>query len=179
MTTVIPFTGADYYVIEYDFTSPGEDLDTRTYIRNPDTGMFLGPVGWCKESYIEIGTDRILEWGGDNTGTGVESVLFSKAAYENVFGSSQSKVLLSLNAFWYTTPNTSFTVKITGYVGGEMAKTPYSWENPTATATYVNSESYVCNDSLTNLDDCIDGDFVTYLEIDYEAGTATFSKTLP
>lgn len=176
--TIVPFISADYYVIEYNFGTPGEDLDTRTYIQDPNSNLFLGPLGWCKDELVFVEGEFILVWGGDNVDTGAEAVLFDRLAYEAVFGTEQTKFVLSLNAFWYDLLGDSVTIKVTGYVGGEMIPDMFSWVNPTADLTYADPGAYTTTQVLTNLDDCIDGDFLTYLEIDYASGNIVFKQTL-
>ena len=80
--TSIPFVpggftfDADYIVLTYSFTD-GVDLDTRTKVTVPHIGQttLADSIGWCcSEQWPADGTP-ILTWGGDNTGTGFESVL--------------------------------------------------------------------------------------------------------
>ena len=63
---------ADFFVITYTFTN-GTDLDTRTSVSDPSVG---GRVGWGWST--TVGSPTFMTFGGDNTGTGVESVLFDK-----------------------------------------------------------------------------------------------------
>jgi hypothetical protein len=167
---------ADYYVITYGFTS-GRDLDTRTFLVNPNNSDLLGPVGWCKDSIISFNDQSIVVFGGDNTGTGVESVLFDRLAYEAAFGRG-SRYILSLNAFWYNEKGSNVTITITGYKGGIMIPTDYAWTNPTATKVWENFSTFTSNAVQTNEDDCIDGDFITYLGVNYNAGSVNYFSSL-
>ena len=59
----------DFAILRYIWTSAGgRDLDTRTYISSPARNVV---VGWNKNNNDDV----YLQWGGDNTGSGVESVL--------------------------------------------------------------------------------------------------------
>lgn len=171
---------ADYYVIEYSFTT-GRDLDTRTKLLNPETLTLSEPIGWCKGWQVayetEQGTQVVLEWGGDNTGTGVESVLYDRKAYEAVFGVSK-KALIALNAFWYGERGSGVTIKVTGYKGGEMVPDGFAWRNDTATRVWQNFSTYPTSSVVTNLSKCIDGDFVAYLEVDYARGKISYNQEL-
>ena len=61
---------ADYFIIQYNFAqTSGNDLDTSTKLTYPTTE---GPLGF---SCTNTGSSTYMEWGGDNTGYGVESVL--------------------------------------------------------------------------------------------------------
>jgi hypothetical protein len=163
---------ADYYVVSYAFAT-GLDLDTRTYLLDPVADALLGPVGWCKDESISVEERKIVDWGGDNTGTGVESVLFDRLAYEDVYGLGR-KALLSLNAFWFNQKGGLVTVEVTGYKGGAMVKTGFTWVNPTAKRKWVKFETYPTDAVQTQTGTCVDGDFISYLEIDYLNGRVRY-----
>jgi hypothetical protein len=75
---------ADYMVLTYEFTD-GQDLDTRTRVVTP----IIGQTTTCE--YVDginvihsqnntwsstvIPTGYLVDWAGDNTGNGFESVL--------------------------------------------------------------------------------------------------------
>jgi hypothetical protein len=166
---------ADYYLIEYVFTT-GLDLDTRTTIQNPSNGSFAPVVGWCKNDEIIQNGYETVTWGGDNTGVGVESVLFDRLSYELAFPGSDTAIL-SLSAFWFSQLGSSVTISITGYRGGTMVKTPFSWENPTATTVWNNFSTYTTNSITTNVPSCVDGEFISFVIINYSLGTVTYSPT--
>ena len=170
---------ADFYVISYQFLT-GEDLDTRTYLVNPVTNEPLGPVGWCKEESVVVNDVPILIWSGDNTDTGYESVLFDRVAYESQFPNQSSPVLL-LNAFWYDIKGDAVIVKATGYKGGEMVldEDLYLWSNPTAEKTWADFQTFTSTSVTTNISECIDGDYISNLQINYNAGTIRFYQQLP
>jgi hypothetical protein len=168
---------ADYYVITYGFESPGRDLDTRTQLVFPETNALSNPVGWCKFDYVDYSGRRIVDWGGDNTGFGVESVLIDRKAYEEVL---TGPIRLKLSAFWFSVPNREVLITVTGYKGGTMVKVPddYTWINPTAQKVWKNFSSHVSTSVVTNAPSCIDGDFIVYLTIYYIAGKISYSSEL-
>ena len=117
---------ADFLVLQYLFTN-GNDLDTRTSVSA--SGESGGTVGWCKPSSAYDGSGgRWYEWGGDNTGTGYESVLVYvnniRTAYPN------SNIVGRAAAMWYGS-RVSGDVKLNllAYKGGSMVKTGYTWTN--------------------------------------------------
>lgn len=133
---------ADYMLLTYQFTD-GLDLDTRTRIVTPDVGQDTQPeyVGWGVASVWPAAGTPLLDWGGDNTGTGFESVLINvaqlKASYPNA-----STLVVDLRAFWYNTQGFNpVNVAATLWKGGTPIKQgsggnpAYSFTNPTATAT--------------------------------------------
>jgi hypothetical protein len=133
---------ADYMLLTYQFTD-GLDLDTRTRIVTPDVGQDTQPeyVGWGVASVWPAAGTPLLDWGGDNTGTGFESVLINvaqlKASYPNA-----STLVVDLRAFWYNTQGFNpVNVAATLWKGGTPIKQgaggnpAYSYTNPTATAT--------------------------------------------
>jgi len=171
----ITIVKADYYVISYGFIT-GEDLDTRTFLLNPITQQQLGPVGYCKDQEIAVNDVPIVRWGGDNTDTGFESVLFDRLAYEQQFPGAALPVL-SLNAFWYDIKGDSVTLAITGYAGGEMVleSGQFLWTNPTATRVWDEFATFTSNAVQTNVSDCVDGDFIVNLQIDYARGVIAWT----
>jgi hypothetical protein len=167
---------ADFYVVNYGFTT-GLDLDTRTSILNPQTGQFDGLVGWCKDSEIP-GTDgNLVTWGGDNTGTGVEAVLFDKNVYRRTFPDSNTAVL-RLRAFWYNEQGTSVTINIKGYLGGLMEAGDYTWSNDTAKRTWDKYPTFTTVAVTTNISSCVGGDFISYLKISLNKAKIEYVQTL-
>ncbi len=129
---------ANYILVTYQFTD-GRDLDTRSGIRIPNVGQttatnYLGYGG--QRQWPTSGTPY-LTWGGDNTGTGFESVLIDidgfKAAYP-----SATEITVDLRAHWYGTTGTNpVNVEATLWNGGNPVKSGFVWDNSTATETLV------------------------------------------
>lgn len=121
---------ADYIVVQYSFTD-GKDLDTRTKMTVPDIGGDY--VGWGRSN--TQGTPAIVSWGGDNTGTGVESVLINVDQYKLSYP-EDTTFTVQFNCFWYSQVGTQpVSLYMTLYIGGTMVKSGYTWTNPTATST--------------------------------------------
>ena len=158
---------ADYFVITYTFAD-GRDLDTRTSVVAPanQTGM----LGWSRDGQI----GNYLTWGGDNTGTGVESVLFNAVEFRQSFPALTS-ITLNFAAFWYGVVGVlPVSIDITSYVGGQMVKFGYSWNNPTATATNTNFIRYQKQISRYTNDRANNGQQIAQMVLDFADGTVQF-----
>ena len=121
---------ADYIVVDYSFTG-GTDLDTRTRFQTPL--ITADYVGWSRLTSV----GNILFWGGDNTGTGLESVLINVNNYKaQVPSTYPEEFQINFNCFWYGSPSASpVYLAMYLYTGGAMLKQGFTWVNPTATAT--------------------------------------------
>ena len=134
---------ADYAVFTYVFID-GEDLDTRTRVISPD-------IGQDKQSHIGYGQidkfppvgNPILEWGGDNRETGVESVKIDLREFRKQYP-SEGELKIDCRAFWYSKIGTNkVNIEAVFYKGGEMIKEgKFSFSNPQAnTRTSLGSTS--------------------------------------
>jgi hypothetical protein len=141
--TIFSFN-ADYMVLTYQFTN-GRDLDQRTRIAIPNIGQTTQStyVGWGVQSQWPQSGTPIIKWGGDNTGTGVESVLIDINRFKVLYP-SQTSFIVDLRSFWYGTLGTNpVNVSATLYKGGTMTgPTNFTFNNTTYTSkTQVNSVS--------------------------------------
>lgn len=120
---------ADYVLAQYIFPA-GLDLDTRSKMVTPFVSGDY--VGWGRAAT----QSGIVTWGGDNRGTGVESVLIDIAAYRAVYTTTDT-FTVDFNCFWYgvNAAGTPVSMTMTMYTGGTMIKTGFTWTNPTATST--------------------------------------------
>lgn len=130
------FTDFDYAVIRYYWTSSGgQDLDTRTSITQPLRNVV---VGWDKNT-----TDgTYLQWGSDNTGSGVEAVLLN---LKDLIAQYPLETLFNINcnAFWYNSVGTGdIRVEFTTYSGGTMSKSGYDFIN--TGGTLLQTVSFNC-----------------------------------
>lgn len=137
---------ADYMMITYEFTD-GQDLDIRTRIVSPDVGQNLQStyLGWALQNRWPSTGNTILSglpnaaylaWGGDNKGTGLESILFDINRFATVYPTIDD-IIIDLRAFWYNTVGINpVNVKATMWRGGKPVKTGFVWSNPTAAASY-------------------------------------------
>jgi hypothetical protein len=122
---------ADYIVIEYTFLT-GRDLDTRTRIALPAIGSYSG---WGFTDLVP----NLLEWGGDNTGTGTEASLLKVANFRSQYPSVED-ITIDCRAQWYNIVGSDpVGLKVSMYIGGTMVKDEdnYNWTNPTATSTQI------------------------------------------
>ena len=164
---------ADYAVLTYKF-SDATDLDTRSRIVEPDINMnnYLGfEAGQCfpddaSWSKTKIPTTAIIDWSGDNTGTGYESILVDIQKLK-ALKPDMINFVVDLRAAWFDTGGPMgvlpVEVKAVFYKGGTMIKCypeqyaedtngdfvrvmTYEYGNPTATNTLqVTSDSKVIN----------------------------------
>jgi hypothetical protein len=145
---------ANYITVRYKFND-GLDLDTRTSLIAPEIGNV---VGWCKE-YSFTGSNGLLwyEWGGDNTGVGVETVTFFLDNIRNAYPKVDIKGLSK--AFWFNQRvSGNLDLELTAYLGGTMEHVGYDWVNVGGTVTAVLNK-YA--NATTNTSSCVDGDYIT------------------
>ena len=122
---------ADYAVFTYAFID-GEDLDTRTRVISPDIGQDAqSHIGWGQKNQFPFGNPiPILEWGGDNRGTGVESVKIDLREFRKQHP-SEGELKIDCRAFWYGQIGTKeVNIEAVFYKGGKMIKDGFSFSNP-------------------------------------------------
>jgi hypothetical protein len=157
---------ADYIVVTYAFND-GTDLDTRTRVTVPDIGQnnLSDYIGWCCAEQWPTSSNPILTWGGDNTGTGFESVLIDLIQFKIDYP-GQNIITIQTNAAWYGTVGTNpVFIQAKLYKGGTMVADPdnYTFTNEGFTAGY----GTVSNGVVVNLElfgNCIDGENIKALE---------------
>lgn len=137
---------ADHLVLTYNFTD-GQDLDTRTRIVTPNVGQntVAQCIGWgvmnsfpTNGSLGAIPIDSLIDFAGDNTGTGLESILINIDKIKTQYP-EEDTVVIDCRAFWYNTVGTNnVNLKAVFYKGGAMIKNSpenYKYTNPTAIDT--------------------------------------------
>ena len=154
---------ADYVVLTYKF-SDANDLDTRSRIVEPNIGMnnYLGfAAGACfpvdgSWSTTNIPSTAVIDWSGDNTGTGYESILIDIQKLKTL-QPTMVNLVVDLRAAWFMSAQPMgvlpVEVKAIFYKGGTMLKSQpvtnplsYKYTNPTATnSLQVTSNSKVIN----------------------------------
>ena len=164
---------ADWLMITYEFTD-GQDLDTRTQITSPAITSFnpsTSSLGWTSSSvgYGQAnmqGSPTIMIWGGDNVGTGFESVLINMSAFQTAYPGQTMTV--DCRAYWYQTIGVNpVTIAATLWQGGTPTQAGYMWTNAGATGTLALNQILV--------------PVTTYAPISTEfgqhVGTVTYSPT--
>ena len=154
---------ADYAVLTYKF-SDANDLDTKSRIVEPNISMnnylgfgagacFPADASWSKTN---IPSAAVIDWSGDNTGRGYESILIDIQKLK-VLQPSMVNLVVDLRAAWYRANEPMgvlpVEVKAIFYKGGTMLKSQpvtnplsYKYTNPTATnSLQVTSDSKVIN----------------------------------
>ena len=150
-TSIEPPFIPQYLMVTYQFTT-GRDLDTRTRIVFPNVGQDTQPeyLGWGVLSQWPS-TSPYLLFGGDNTGTGFESILFYIDSFKTIYPSDPT-MTMDLRAFWYGTVGTlPINVNVTLWRGGTPVQSGFVWTNPTALNSYeVASDSKLITLSTTS-----------------------------
>ena len=154
---------ADYAVLTYKF-SDANDLDTKSRIVEPNISMnnylgfgagacFPADASWSKTN---IPSAAVIDWSGDNTGRGYESILIDIQKLK-VLQPSMVNLVVDLRAGWFNegAPMGVLPVEVKAifYKGGTMLKSQpvtnplsYKYTNPTATnSLQVTSDSKVIN----------------------------------
>lgn len=154
---------ADYAVLTYKF-SDANDLDTKSRIVEPNISMnnylgfgagacFPADASWSKTN---IPSAAVIDWSGDNTGKGYESILIDIQKLK-VLQPNMVNLVVDLRAAWYreNEPMGVLPVEVEAifYKGGTMLKSQpvtnplsYKYTNPTATnSLQVTSDSKVIN----------------------------------
>lgn len=121
-TNETPLQEFDFAVIRYIWDSNGgEDLDTRTRVITPARNT---DVGWSRAS-----TDgEYLQWNGDNTGSGVESVLLNLNALTNDYADQVFQI--ALRSYWFRTKvSGDFKIQFESYKGGTTQPSGFDFIN--------------------------------------------------
>jgi hypothetical protein len=187
-----PFTfDFDTMVCEFYF-SDGLDMDTVSYMTIPSimettssdpdaigpvNGKYYLYVGTC--SYSDSGPQfplspatPFLTYGGDNQGTGTESILFDLIEFNNQ-NPGTVNIEFSFTADWFgTAGNNPVYMRATLWKGGTPIQNGFTWENPTATGTYlVESNGTVIT---LNVQDCQPYELVSKLQYNIITKTGQF-----
>jgi len=151
---------ADWLMITYEFTD-GQDLDTRTKITSPAVGGDY--VGWARAD--TQGSPTIMTWGGDNTGTGFESVLINMATFQTAYPGQT--MIVDCRGYWFQTVGVNpVTIAATLWQGGNPTQTGYIWTNADATGTLALNQILV---PVTTAGQSV--------ELGQHVGTVTYSPT--
>ena len=172
---------ADYIMLTYQFTD-GLDLDIRTRIVSPDVGQNTQSsyLGWGRQIFWPLVGTPYLIWGGDNTGTGYESVLVNLNQFKTMFPSA-TEILMDSRAFWYRTIGVN-PVKIaaTLWKGGAPVKDGcgnFCWTNPTAINTfYISSVNKVITSNGSPDKTLTPGERVATLRYNLITGNGVFDN---
>ena len=121
----------DYLVFKYGF-SDGRDLDTCTQL--------LVPIQEAKLGYSQTGnnTSNIYsKWGGDNTGTGVESILIDVKKLKQDFPLEEF-IEFSCGGNWFgQRVSGNVTMTVNAYNGGTMAVSNFEFLNTGGTLVRI------------------------------------------
>lgn len=121
-TNIVVAPDADFFVFRYGFYD-GNDLDTCTQLTSPITELKLG--------YSQSGNDTNIysKWGGDNRGTGVESVLIDIKKIKQDFPNNDI-VEFDCGANWFGQRiSGDVTINASIYKDGIMSSSNYDFIN--------------------------------------------------
>ena len=155
-STEIPFvvTGSvsipdfDYLVARYYWASgEGTDLDTLTGLVGTGVGTVDNNwVGWSQGYTVPgnatsppsaVDPTQYLQSAGDNTGTGVESVLMNLMDFVAANPAVPNPVTVNMYAFWYGSRNTgNATFELIAYKSGTMSKSGFEFVNTGGTEVF-------------------------------------------
>jgi hypothetical protein len=198
--TPVPFSfDADYIVGTYTFVD-GNDLDTRTRIVTPNVGQNVTAsyLGWSQYSYWPTSSDApisnqpltasnrpYLVWGGDNTFTGLESVLIDVKRFKELYPTSSSLVV-DFRSFWYgATGSSPVVLDITAYSGSHMIYQgipygfTYAGSNPSASIDSGNKyiTAYRSGSVVTGSSDLENPPVIAELSRGQRLATLSYSTT--
>ena len=167
---------ADFFLATYTFTD-GRDLDIRASVVSP-TGYGV-TVGYGLSNSIP---GAGVTWGGDNLGTGVESILFTKSEFV-ANNAGINTVSFDLRAGWYQGGDVGFqpvVVNVTSFVGGAMVydSSNKTWTNPTATETFTGftSTSKVITERIGDQPASTElGERIDIMNLDFVEGTVSYT----
>jgi hypothetical protein len=120
----------DWLVVRYQFTD-GQDLDTRTRPTNPVDSV--SAIGWGQLDRFPATGSAVWQWGGDNLGPGVESVLLNLNAFKATYPGVTS-LMTTLSCGWGNIRgNNPIVIGCSLYQGGTPSLISYLWSinNPT------------------------------------------------
>ena len=167
---------ADFFLATYTFTD-GRDLDIRASVVSP-TGYGV-TVGYGLSNSIP---GAGVTWGGDNLGTGVESILFTKSEFV-ANNAGINTVSFDLRAGWYQGGDVGFqpvVVNVTSFVGGAMVydSSNKTWTNPTAIETFTGftSTSKQITERIGDQPASTDmGERIAIMNLDFVEGTVSYT----
>ena len=180
--TRVTAASADFFLFKWNFTD-GSDLDIRASVVEPTITGAIATVGFAQSSHV---TGAGITWGGDNTGTGVESVLFTKQDFiDNNAGINT--ITLDLRAGWYSGEGGDVGVEpvvvtVTSFQGGAMVKSGFTWINTTADETFTGftSVSKVITDRIPDGESGFSrndlGERIALMDLDFVAGTVVYRQ---
>jgi hypothetical protein len=132
-------------------------------------------VGFGRSSQWPTSGTPIIRWGGDNQGTGYESVLVNLVKFRQDYP-NETSVVIDLRAYWYGTVGTNpVNVAATLYKGGTITgPSNFVFTNTTFTSKYnITSVSKVI--TSTNRNDSAER--VATLTYNLTTNTGTFNNS--
>lgn len=171
-------------VISWTFDS-GNDLDIRCRVYQPNLGQvsvnqYLGYTGGTGDvtQWPTTGTP-VITWGGDNTGTGEETVLVNIGAFKAAYP-TQPYLIIECRGNWFGSPGeTPVLLSAAVYQGGTFSPSGFGFTNAGFSAKRVVSglEIYVnVNDSDAGGQNL--GELMGYFVYDIANNTAQFTNEL-
>lgn len=175
-------SGVTGIVLNWTFTD-GSDLDIRCRMVSPS--VFQDDVddyiGWTDHGDGNTtqwpAANPFLQWGGDNTGTGTESVLFDVNEFRTQWPTKRYAVI-ECRANWYGTAGYNpVQLTATMYQGGTFSISTFQWTNAGATGgRNLDGLQVYVNSNLTGTPAAYTlGDLMGYFVYDTQNGTGQFT----
>ena len=157
----------DYAVLRYIWSdNDGLDLDSRTQLQIQGRDNLI--IGWNRVSKDA----DYLEWAGDNTGSGEESILVNMSKLARDFS---GQINIEFAGFWFNERKSGRVVlQFTTYKGGSMHTEGYSWVNQGGAV--VQNLSLSCNVVLSTDRQDSDGQKLALLNYDVLSKTGKLTK---
>lgn len=162
----IVFQDVDYLVIRYKWTD-GKDVDSYTRITNSPNNDISGyGIGWYSNSnyYIPISNTsyetNLMNWSGDNTGQGQESILVNVTNMNKFFADDLPEIVdIDLRCGWYNTVGKEpVYIEIDGYKNGTMYQDGHAYKNRDGELKYSIEEKIL---NMNNTQTCHDKTYTT------------------
>lgn len=162
----IVFQDVDYLVIRYKWTD-GKDVDSYTRITNSPNNNISGyGIGWYSDSHHHIPINNtsyetnLMNWSGDNTGQGQESILVNVTNMNKFFADDLPEIVnIDLRCGWYNTVGKEpVYIEIDGYKNGTMYQDGYAYKNRDGELKYSIEEKIL---NMNNTQTCHDKTYTT------------------
>lgn len=179
---VTTLSGVSGVVISWTF-SDGQDLDIRARIIEPFAGQYGVDdyLGWTGDgastTQWPLSGSPIIQWGGDNTGTGQEAILLDIGAFRTYYPSNRY-CIIECRGNWYNTPGFNpVYLQASMYQGGTFGSSGFTFENTgyTTGRTLDGLKVYVSSNS-TNPQTL--GDLMGYFVFDVQTSSGQFTLDL-
>ena len=116
---------ADYLIYRWRFND-GSDFEGSIHM-DTSVSPFTWTAGYCDVTGTTY-TSPYAQWSGDNTGTGLEGIMFRVGKIRQDFPGR--KIKFNFKAWWWGSRGSGdVAIEVQAYKGGTMQKTGFTWVN--------------------------------------------------